>query len=436
MYSGLYGQGVRFSHDLSIEKVIELAKNQGKGIFIDTYADWCIPCKKMEIEFRNRELARFLNKNFICVRIDMDRSRYAQEYRSKFNIVFLPTMVVMDHHGNVKYKTDKIIPGRELLSIARGSHEQGIYYANEAAAVESNPFSSKVVNEEEQVATQNKPAPPNKTTKTIPSKKPQSSNPTTQKKTAPQPNSGRVVYSMGSGTANPDFLRREAYFRIELMDGSHRVTADKYLATQDDFSSDTNVRFIYDFLYSVHAPTFHYMIDNRARFEEVVGKDQIRQTIALMVDNELSFGYPRPNFEQTQKLFKLVDSVDYQTKSYQYFLSRLLEECDYSGYKKMGLEYLNEVQQPDHQVFYNIAELCFLNEDDKSELKQCREWLKTAVKNDSENVFYQDLMTQLLIKLKDKRKAKKAAKRLVMLAKQYNFELDYYYDLQRKVENL
>lgn len=424
--SSLTGQNrIHFIENISIENAFKLAEKQGKGVFVDTYADWCIPCKKMEIEFKNPDLSSFMNANYINVRIDMDDSQYAQEYRNRFSIVFLPTMVVMDYLGNIKFKADKIIPSRELLSIAEGSLEQGVYFSNEASEVASNPFNNKQVSKEQQV-TNSSTSP---TTQSPPSQPKAAKPPST-------PSKGRIVYSVGDGEINPDYLRREAYFRIELMDGSHRTTAEKYLATQDDLSTDTNVRFMYDFLHNVHSSSFQYMAENREIFEEKIGKDEVAMTIQFMVQNELDNGYPRPSFEEAQELLYLVDTAEYKVLTYQYYLDRLLEVCDYQEYRKLGLQYLNETNRRDEVVFFNIAEMCYLNEDSKSELKKCKEWLQNALKEDEDNIFYQDLMAKILIKMKNKKKARKVARKLIELAAKFNHDASYYLHLQEQAENL
>ena len=56
------------------EEAIETAKKEHKLIFVDAYAEWCGPCKRMAKEvFTQKELGDFFNKYFINVKMDMEK---------------------------------------------------------------------------------------------------------------------------------------------------------------------------------------------------------------------------------------------------------------------------------------------------------------------------------------------------------------------------
>ena len=52
---------------------LEKAKKEPKLIFVDMYADWCIPCRVMDKNvYMNPTIASLLNKKFYPVKLDVD----------------------------------------------------------------------------------------------------------------------------------------------------------------------------------------------------------------------------------------------------------------------------------------------------------------------------------------------------------------------------
>jgi len=122
---------------IEIDRAIEEAAQQGKYVFIDTYAVWCKPCKQMDQVFNDPELSEFFNANFVNIKIDMD-SRYGKSIAPNYDVVWLPTLIILDSEGNVKNKVDKIVDAAELLHIAQEAVRPGQVYVDEGFA--SNPF--------------------------------------------------------------------------------------------------------------------------------------------------------------------------------------------------------------------------------------------------------------------------------------------------------
>ena len=62
---GLRAEGMEFFHGTWEEALAE-AKKQEKIIFVDAYAVWCGPCKRMAKNvFTQDRVGEFYNKNFI-----------------------------------------------------------------------------------------------------------------------------------------------------------------------------------------------------------------------------------------------------------------------------------------------------------------------------------------------------------------------------------
>ena len=73
----LGAQGIEFFHGTWKEALDESSK-QGKAIFVDAYAKWCGPCKRMAATtFKDNEVGEYFNKNFINVKMNLVLSNFS-----------------------------------------------------------------------------------------------------------------------------------------------------------------------------------------------------------------------------------------------------------------------------------------------------------------------------------------------------------------------
>ena len=66
-------EGIQFQ-SLSLEDAKKQSLKSGKLIFIDAYASWCGPCKRMAAtSFKNLEVGKVYNEQFINLKIDCEK---------------------------------------------------------------------------------------------------------------------------------------------------------------------------------------------------------------------------------------------------------------------------------------------------------------------------------------------------------------------------
>ena len=119
--SGLAGQGIEFFEGSWEEALLE-AKQQEKVIFVDAYAIWCGPCKRMAANvFTHERVGEFYNQNFINVKMDMERGE-GLTFRQKYPVAAFPTLFYIDYTGDVVLQVkgarnveDFIALGRQAL---------------------------------------------------------------------------------------------------------------------------------------------------------------------------------------------------------------------------------------------------------------------------------------------------------------------------------
>jgi len=97
---------------ISFQKAKEEAKLQHKHIFMNVYAVWCIPCKKLQrTTFQNAQVGSIFNQNFINLSIDAEKGE-GISLAKKYGIKSHPYMLLLAADGKVLkrivgYKSEK-----------------------------------------------------------------------------------------------------------------------------------------------------------------------------------------------------------------------------------------------------------------------------------------------------------------------------------------
>lgn len=96
-------QGIEFFHGTWAE-ALEKAKAEGKLIFVDAYASWCGPCKRMASQiFPDQEVGQYFNSTFVNMKIDMEKPEN-EEFARKYPVGSFPTLMFIDGAGKVVHK--------------------------------------------------------------------------------------------------------------------------------------------------------------------------------------------------------------------------------------------------------------------------------------------------------------------------------------------
>ncbi len=115
---------VNFLNNPSLEPILEQARQSNKLVFIDFYATWCTPCKVMDKEvFTNKSTADFLNKNFVCYKVDGEKGN-GSTLKLVYNINAYPTLLFLDQNGNILTRNEGSMSGTELKILAEKALKQ------------------------------------------------------------------------------------------------------------------------------------------------------------------------------------------------------------------------------------------------------------------------------------------------------------------------
>jgi len=112
------------------ENLVIAAKADNKAILIDFFADWCIPCKRIEKTIFSNKIVVEKSQNFLTLKADLtkENSEAVRNLRLKYNVRGVPTVILIASNG-VEFKryTDELIelsPARfaEIMSQAQAAN--------------------------------------------------------------------------------------------------------------------------------------------------------------------------------------------------------------------------------------------------------------------------------------------------------------------------
>jgi len=90
---------MNFVNSTDMDAIIKMAKDQEKLIFMDFYADWCLPCRIMDDEvFSDPEIQEYLNEHYISVKVEADKGE-GYMLATRYLVEGYPTLLFLDSDG-------------------------------------------------------------------------------------------------------------------------------------------------------------------------------------------------------------------------------------------------------------------------------------------------------------------------------------------------
>ena len=116
----IQAQGIEFFHG-KWKEALELAEKEDKLVFVDAYAKWCGPCKRMAKNvFTQAEVGDFYNKNFINLKLDMEESD-GRTFGAKYPVSAYPTLLFLNGKGELVKKVTGGQQADGLISIGEAA---------------------------------------------------------------------------------------------------------------------------------------------------------------------------------------------------------------------------------------------------------------------------------------------------------------------------
>ncbi len=228
LFIGVFGltiasaQGIEFFHGTWAEAQ-EKAKTEGKLIFVDAYASWCGPCKKMaSTVFTQEKAGAFFNENFINLKIDMEKPENT-EFANKYPVSAYPTLMFLDATG-------------KLVSKDVGSKEVEMLL----------DFARKVLSKIDKSADYEK------------------------------------MYSEGS--RDPKMLYEYIKSLNQAGKSSLKIT-NEFLSTQPDLNNELNLRILFEGAMEADSRIYDILVKNRDKVAAVVGEGNLKTRLETAARN-------------------------------------------------------------------------------------------------------------------------------------------------------
>lgn len=108
--------------------VLEKAKKENKMIFLDGYATWCGPCKKMDAEtYKDQAVADYYNANFINVKYDLEKGE-GPTLAARYLVTAYPNLLFINPEGVLLHKGVGFNEAAEFVSLGKTAKDPNSQY--------------------------------------------------------------------------------------------------------------------------------------------------------------------------------------------------------------------------------------------------------------------------------------------------------------------
>ncbi|NJN77377.1 MAG: thioredoxin family protein [Saprospiraceae bacterium] len=288
-------KGIEFFHG-TFEEALEESKTQGKLIFVDAYAEWCGPCKRMAATvFKEESVGNYYNSNFINMKIDMEKGE-GPALAKKYRVSAYPTFFFIDENG-------------EIVATAKGGRQTEQF-------IELGENAMKKYDK-----------------------------------------SGDYTVKYEAGERSPELLRKYAYALLASKK-EHLKIANEYFDTQSDFTSEANLIAIYDLMSEADSRIFDLFIEHKAAIIKLKTEEAVlhRIEVACLASVKKATLYKYPSLMEEAKV-KMKANYPQKYKEFSIKAEMIygLGTTDAGLYTKASTKYLKKYAKNNAVEYHNVA---------------------------------------------------------------------------------
>lgn len=287
--------GIDFFHG-TWEEALEKAEKEDKLIFVDAYAVWCGPCKRMAKNvFTQKSVGDFYNKHFVNLKIDMEKGQ-GLAFRKKYPVQAFPTLFYIDYDGKTiqkvkgAQKVDNFLKlGKSVLSKV----DRSAQYATQYEEGNREP---------------------------------------------------KLIY---------DYIKA-----LNQAGKSSTKIANEYIRSQKDLSSEMNLKILLESTVTADSRLFDLMIDNKGQIEKLLGKEVVNEriTMACAKTAERAAEFESKDLLNDAKAkMKKYNSSESTAFAAQADMNFARKTNDYKGYVKACQTYAKKVLKGDAEALNKLA---------------------------------------------------------------------------------
>ena len=346
--------GIQFDQS-SWSEILAKAEQQNKLIFVDAYAVWCGPCKKMSREvFTKSEVGDVFNARFVNVKMDMEKGEGLQ-LRDGFGVMAYPTLLFINSTGDVVHRSVGYHNTDQLLDLASAAQD-------------------------------------------------------------PDRNLSKVEQRYADGDRSSGVLYNLAKARFDAMDGSFGKIAEEYIETQDDWSTDRNMEFLFQMTNDLNSKMADYLLSNKAQFEKAFGERSVAGKIDQMVQSKVANASSEADLASVENFYKKYDPENGEEMVGFIRMGYYGQNADWSNFVQTARKHYKKFPAASWDELNEVAWIVYEEGNGKKDLKSALCLAQESVKMDK-NYFNMDTVAALYYRLGKKGKAKATANEAIRLGK-------------------
>jgi thiol-disulfide isomerase/thioredoxin len=370
--------GISFQQS-SWNQILAKAKAEKKIIFLDAYASWCGPCKKMTSDvFPTAEAGNFYNRNFINAKIDMEVGE-GPELAREYEVTAYPTLLFINGDGKLLHKAIGYLSVDEFIATGRDALDPGkqFYTLNEA---------------------------------------------------------------FDNGKLTDDQHYQLALTAYSLDAPSAATIASTYVNKKTNWLTEPCINLLVKLASKPTDPYYGFLSKNEKNANEIVGGDMATDALNKVIYQIVADAIPEnePTRSSVKKIetgftkYRPADAARKFALSYGIYISEEREESELKN--EYTILYLNEFgDELDWSLLNQYAWDFFESQTDKEILRSALGWALKSVSKDS-NFFNNDTVAQLYFKLGNKKDARKYAEAALRLGKQAGEDVTETESLLKKLQ--
>jgi len=363
--------GIEFQY-LNLNEALAKAKAENKLVFLDAYATWCGPCKRMDVEtYPDSLVGAFHNERFVNIKLDMEKGS-GLEVAKKYGIKAYPTLLYIDPNGNVEHK------------------DAGFFESDKFIRIGEMAFDS--IN-----------------------------------------NYGAMQARFEAGDRDSTLLQNLVQHKYKVVDLSYITVAEEFAKTQKIWDSPEMRSFIFTYTNSAGSPLFEYLVEHKKDFYDQFGQGATFGKIENLV-RDRSFDVENTTLEEMSRLFDLVYPKNSKELSSKYRLTYYRQKGDRRNYALSAIEHYKKFPSKDAHELNEVGTTFSRVIDDPKLLEQAIELTKKSIAIEDAH-FNNDTLAALLLKVGDLQGAKYAAQKAINLARAAGEDPSYTIELLEVIKS-
>lgn len=372
----LNGQGITFFEGTWAETLAK-AKVENKLIFMDAYATWCGPCKRMAADvFPLKEAGDYYNATFVPVKIDMEKGE-GLALAKLYNVRVYPTLLFINWRGEVVHR------------VAGGRNLEGFLELGKEALDNTRNFRS-------------------------------------------------VELAYRNNPDNVEHLIAYATALKQVYDPDYNRLITDYLQgkPQSLLLSETGWKIITQFVDNPESPEFQYLLMNKPAFVKMFGQEEVNRKIGAVVETLISQTVRKNDAGALEPLYgKIRDMIPEKADHY-----KALAGVQYHRRNSNWAEYATAVRElitlsPDMEssALNRYAWDFYQHVDNQDHLRWMTARVGAKIKTEDTYALH-DTWAALLFKTGNHKQALKEARAAIELAKKENVPYEETLELIGEIE--